>query len=145
MSICYKACKSSRNSSNELSKVEETINNDLISADVWFARNGMKRKSSKYQAMVLGKTKELMSQCIIKCDESQLLISNTMELLGVAIDDKLNFEKHIAKICRKVFFALLTGSPIIKKAFQIKKRNKEKRKEKKLKLYYCKLLLTVTV
>jgi len=38
---------------NKLSKVEETINNDLISADIWFARNGMKRTSSKYQAMVL--------------------------------------------------------------------------------------------
>jgi len=33
------------------------INNDFISADIWFARNGMKRNSSKYQAMVLGKNK----------------------------------------------------------------------------------------
>ena len=50
---------------NQLSKVEETINNDLISADIWFARNGMQRNSSKYQAMVLGKQKkELMNQCL---------------------------------------------------------------------------------
>ena len=28
--------------------------------------------------------------------------SNTMEFLGVTIDDKLNFENHIDKICRKV-------------------------------------------
>jgi len=39
---------------------------------------------------------------VFKCEESQLPISNTMELLGVTIDEKLNFEKHIAKICRKV-------------------------------------------
>ena len=37
---------------NELSKVEETTNNDLISADIWFAQNGTKRNSSKYQASV---------------------------------------------------------------------------------------------
>jgi len=37
-----------------------------------------------------------------KCNESRIHISNTMELLGVTIDDKLNFENHIAKICRKV-------------------------------------------
>ena len=86
---------------NQLSKVEETINNDLISADIWFARNGMKRNSSKYQAMVLGKHKGT-DEPVFKCEESQLPISNTMELLGVTIDDKLNFEKHIAKICRKV-------------------------------------------
>lgn len=133
MSICCKACKSSRNSPNELSKVEETINNDLISADVWFARNGMKRKSSKYQAMVLGKTKELMSQCIIKCDESQLLISNTMELLGVAIDDKLNFEKHIAKICRKVFFCLTDWKSYHKEGLSNKKKKQRKKKGKKIK------------
>ena len=86
---------------NQLSKVEETINNDLISADIWFARNGMKRNGSKYQAMVLGKHKGT-DKPVFKCEESQLPISNTMELLGVTIDDKLNFEKHIAKICRQV-------------------------------------------
>ena len=37
-----------------------------------------------------------------KCDESQVPIPNTMKLLGVTIDDKLNFENHVAKICRKV-------------------------------------------
>jgi len=86
---------------NELSKVEETINNDLISADIWFARNSMKRNISKYQVMVLGKNKGT-DDSVFKCEESQLPISNKMELLGVTIDEKLNFEKHIAKICRKV-------------------------------------------
>lgn len=42
---------------NGLSRVEETVNNDLVSADKWFTQNGMKRNSSKYQAMVLGKNK----------------------------------------------------------------------------------------
>ena len=35
---------------NDLPRVEETINTDLASADKWFATNGMKRNSSKYQA-----------------------------------------------------------------------------------------------
>ena len=83
---------------NELSKVEETISNDLISADIWFARSGLKRNSSKYQAMVLRKNKGT-DEPVFKCKESQLPISNTMELLGVTIDEKLNFEKRIAKIC----------------------------------------------
>lgn len=73
---------------NKLSKIEETINNDLISADIWFARNGMKRNSSKYQAMVLGKHKGT-DEPVFQCEESPLPISNTMELLGVTIDDEL--------------------------------------------------------
>ena len=38
---------------------------------------------------------------VFKCEESQLPICNTMELLGVKIDEKLNFEKHMAKIVEK--------------------------------------------
>ena len=60
----------------------------------------MTRNSSKYQAMVLGKNKG--TELVFKCDESQVPISNTMELLRATIDDKLNIENHIAKICRKV-------------------------------------------
>ena len=62
----------------------------------------MKRNSSKYQTMVLGKNKGTDDEPVFRCDESQLPISNTMEPLGVTINDKWNFEKHIAKICRKV-------------------------------------------
>ena len=51
---------------NELSKVEETISNDLISADIWFARSGLKRNSSKYQAMVLRKNKGT-DEPVFKC------------------------------------------------------------------------------
>ena len=61
----------------------------------------MKRHSSKYLAMVLGKNKGTVEP-VFECEESQLPISNTMELLGVTIDDKLNFEKYIVKVCRKV-------------------------------------------
>jgi len=60
---------------NELSKVEGTINNDLISVDIWFARNGIERNSSKYQTMVLGKNKGT-DEPMFKCEESQLLQHN---------------------------------------------------------------------
>ena len=29
-------------------------------------------------------------------------ITDDFEVLGVTIDDKLQFEKHVAKVCRKV-------------------------------------------
>jgi len=74
-----------------------SINNDLGSADKWFAQNGMTRNSSKYQTMVLGKNKG--TELVFKCDETQVPISSTitMEVLVVTIDDKLNFENHIAQ------------------------------------------------
>ena len=66
---------------------------------IWFPRNDMKRNSSNYQVMVLGKDRGT-DEPVFECNESQLPISNTTELLD--IDGKLNFEKHMAKICRKV-------------------------------------------
>ena len=37
-------------------KVEEVINADLANVDQWYKQNGMKRNTSKYQAIVMGKT-----------------------------------------------------------------------------------------
>lgn len=79
----------------------------------------------------VGKNKGTDEPGIIKCDESQLLISNTMELLGVAIDDKLNFEKHIAKICRKVFFCLTDWKSYHKEGLSNKKKETKKKERKK--------------
>ena len=54
-----------------------------------------------------------------------------MELLGVAIDDKLNFEKHIAKICRKVFFCLTDWKSYHKEGLSKKKKKKQRKKKGK--------------
>ena len=58
----------SQHADNEFSKVEETITSDLISADLWFAQNGMKRNSSNYQAMVLAKNNGT-DEPVYKCEE----------------------------------------------------------------------------
>ena len=38
-------------------KVEEVINADLANVDKWYEQNGMKRNASKYQAIVMGKSR----------------------------------------------------------------------------------------
>ena len=81
----------------------------------------MKRNSSKYQATVLGKNKG-SDEPVFKCEVSQLPLSNTMELLDVTIDDKLNFEKHIAKICRKVSQQQIAVSKMMQKLLPFETR-----------------------
>ena len=90
--------------------------------------------SSKYQAMVLGKNKG--AELAFKCDESQIPMSKTMELLGVTIDDKLNFENHIAKICRKV-------SQQIAVLKRMQKLLPFETRRDLYKLSYCRTLITV--
>ena len=76
----------------EPAEIEETINNDLARVDIWYEENGMKRNPAKYQAIVMGKTQ-------IK---PQFYCENTEIPIGVTVDDKLKFDKHVAKVCRKV-------------------------------------------
>ena len=61
--------------------------------------SGMRRNTSKYQAIVMGKT-QVKPQ--FHCEDIAVPITEDLEMLGVTVDDKMKFEKHIDKICRKV-------------------------------------------
>ena len=77
--------------------VQELINTDLSHVDKWYEDNGMKRNPSKYQAIVMGKTQ---TKPEFRSENTVIPISEELDLLGVTIDDKLKFDKHVAKICR---------------------------------------------
>ena len=64
--------------------VEGRINRDLESARLWFKENGMMPNPKTYQAIVL------------------ILTSNEVNVLGVMLDSKLQFDAHVASVCRKV-------------------------------------------
>ena len=80
-------------------KVEQVINGDLAYVDQWYEQNGVRRNTSKYQAIVMGKT-QVKPQ--FHCEDIAIPIAEDLEMLGVTVDDKMKFEKHIGKICRKV-------------------------------------------
>ena len=80
--------------------LEEAINKDLSNVDKWYEENGMKRKTSKYQAMVMGKSHVRLK---FHCENVIVPITEDFEMLGVTVDDnKMKFEKYVAKVCRKV-------------------------------------------
>ena len=80
-------------------KVEEVINADIANVDKWYEQNGMKRNASKYQAIVMGKP-QVKPQ--FYCENTAIPITGELEMLGVAVGDKMKFERHIANVCRKV-------------------------------------------
>ena len=59
----------------------------------------MIRNPSEYQAIIMGKTQE---QPLFKCENSIIPVTSEIELLGVSVDNKLKFDSHTRKICRKV-------------------------------------------
>ena len=74
------------------------LENDLHRINEWFHNNSMVANPAKFQLMFLGnKISENYSFSL----SSQIISTrNEVELLGIVIDNKLNFTSHIKKICK---------------------------------------------
>ena len=78
----------------ELIKILEIESSKAIR---WFQNNKMIVNASKFQAIILTKNKEHITNNLIinnEVIESKLMV----ELLGISIDDKLNFNTQISNI-----------------------------------------------
>ena len=79
--------------------VKSLLEDTTKSALDWFTANDMQANPAKFQAIVLGsKSQEDISFCI---DGHDIIPDKTVKLLGVEIDDKLCFKKHVSNICCK--------------------------------------------
>ena len=54
----------------------------------------------KFQGIIIDKKKQYHTAEYISIDQKNIKTSSSVKLLGVHIDDKLNFNLHITKICR---------------------------------------------
>ena len=66
----------------------------------WFSCNEMQANPSKFQALVLGSNID-KTDLAFNIAGSEITPSKSVNLLGVEIDDKLDFSIHISKICKK--------------------------------------------
>ena len=66
----------------------------------WFKENTMVVNPDKFQAIMLDKPKRDHTNERITFDNQQMKVMWSVKLLGVRLDDKLNFNLHISNICR---------------------------------------------
>ena len=67
----------------------------------WYQDNLLKVNCDKYQAMVLGNPKGEMNVDLDICGE-KVEQAQSIKILGVNLDDDLNFRYHISGMCKKV-------------------------------------------
>ena len=65
----------------------------------WFMNNGMQANPNKYQAIVFGSKNDKPENFTIKGHEVKCM--DNVNLLGVEIDNKLLFNDHVSKLCKK--------------------------------------------
>ena len=74
------------------------LENDTMSAIMWFEANYMKLNEDKCHFLVAGNRHECLWA---KVGEERIWESSHEKLLGLVIDKKLNFNKHLETICKK--------------------------------------------
>ena len=85
-------------SHQELQEVIIRLENGTARLSTWFVGNFMKLNEEKCHLLVFGKKDTKVS---IKAGSSVIKESNEEKLLGVIIDRKLNFKKHLFTVCNK--------------------------------------------
>ena len=89
--------------SNASAKIDEVMLNlklDSKIAITWFIDNGMEPHPEKFQFMVM--SNNVIDTHTLELDDTTRLRSQSdVVLLGIEIDDKLTFAKHVSAICTK--------------------------------------------
>ena len=65
----------------------------------WFTKSGMIINPDKFQAIILDKKKSSLTNIPLTIDNQTSKSVPSVELLGIHLDDKLNFILRISKIC----------------------------------------------
>ena len=84
------------------STVTEVYDKLIASAELasrWYRSNFLKGNYDKYQTMTLGNKNNDMDSIII--DDNEVKSTKCLKLLGVYIDNRLQFDEHIANICKR--------------------------------------------
>ena len=83
-----------------LSKLIGTLESESIIAIDWFTKNDMIINPEKFQTIILDKKKSNLTNILLTIDNQTIKSVPAVELLGIHLDDKLNFNLHISNICR---------------------------------------------
>ena len=77
-----------------------TLENVTTSALKWFQINNMQANPGKFKVMILSPNRDSINE-VFRIDGEVIECENVIKLLGINIDDKLDFNFHVSKLCSK--------------------------------------------
>jgi hypothetical protein len=87
-----------------IEEVELAMNNDLLCVNAWLLANKLSLNASKTEFILIGSShrlKNLTKQPNIKIDQDKIKQVHHSRLLGVEIDEKLSWNKHVENVAKK--------------------------------------------
>ena len=83
---------------NQLLKLVEKENEVAIK---WFSDNNMTVNPKKFQAIIINRQNRSNHNCCLTINNVEIKSKESVSLLGIEIDNKLNFGKHVSTICKR--------------------------------------------
>ena len=93
---------------NNIDHLLLTLKHESELAVKWFTDNQMIVNPDKFQARILQNSRNSKNYDPVKLEIGSVKIEtkNTIKLLGITTDNKLNFEEHISELCKKASMQL---------------------------------------
>ena len=89
---------------NNLQTILKNLKHDMVNVLKWFKVNSMKANPQKFQFMILGKSTR--QTIILNINNIKIRESQSVELLGLTIDNRLTFKDHINMLCHRASYKL---------------------------------------
>ena len=88
------------NFAKTFTKLKEILESESECAIELFTRNSMFVNPDKFKAFVIDKNRENYTNEKIQISNEDIQIVPSVKLLGITIDNHLNFNEHISGICK---------------------------------------------
>jgi hypothetical protein len=87
-------------SDHDITNLQHKLSKASVTAVKWFHQNGMQANAPKFQVAFFTRAKDLHG---IKVSMNDVVLSSQshVKLLGVTVDGKLTFDRHVAEICKR--------------------------------------------
>ena len=86
---------------NTIEELISTLEKESQAAIDWFVSNKMIVNPDKFQAIVVKRNNKMKDSYSLNINQEVINSENCVKLLGVEIDNKLSFEKHISTLVKK--------------------------------------------
>ena len=86
---------------NDIDIIKNVLECDVKKMLYWFKINSLEANPSKFQSMLLKNKNVNAEDFNIIVDNDTIDLTASMNVLGINIDDKLNFNSHVSNMCNK--------------------------------------------
>ena len=84
--------------SHSINGIKSRLEEDCVNSMEWFKNNNMKANADKFQVMFLNR-KNICQDTTLKIGNDHIRATESINILGIEVDNKLNFKFHINTIC----------------------------------------------